>query len=83
MFNKTGINKTGINEGALEYWCRQVPECADFLHNFFTTCGNCSYETNRANYHYDLALYAETEQWPLDALLQAFGEIAVDTEKLN
>lgn len=77
------MTETAVNEGNLEGWCRRIPECEDFMHNFFGTCQEFEYETNKKNYMYDLALYAETEKWPLDKLLSAFYDIAADIRGLN
>jgi len=68
--------ETIIDESKLEYWCRELPESAEFMRNFFLTCGKFSYYTNRLNYKCDIASYSSTENWSPESLIKAFYEIA-------
>ena len=78
--------KTAVDTSALEKWCNELPECEEFLQNFFETCRSYDYSTNLQNYLMDI-----NEQRVIDSqwnnyqykLVKAFGEIAYRGEELN
>ncbi len=78
--------KTAVDTSALEKWCQQLPECQDFLHNFFETCRPYDYGTNLQNYLRDIDGERKINpRWNAyqRRLVYAFGEIAYRGEELN
>lgn len=78
--------KTVVDSSALERWCEEMPECAEFLENFFGSCGPYEYDTNLVNYLMDLDQQKEIDpRWNEyhSRLVDAFSEIAYRSEVLN
>ncbi len=78
--------RTYVYESKLEEWCEKLPECAEFMQNFFGTCRSYDYGTNKYNFLDDIAgqLLVDKEWYKFcQPLLQAFEEIAYAQELLN
>lgn len=78
--------KTAVDISALEKWCQELPECADFMNNFFCSCRPYDYDTNLVNYLRDINQQREIDRsWNnyCKRLVGAFGEIAYRGEELN
>lgn len=78
--------QTVISEEKLNDWCRRLPECEDFLQEFFSTCSQCPLEANQFNYIRDVMIQTEIDPtWSAykKKLIQAFNEIAYHPGELN
>jgi hypothetical protein len=78
--------KTAVDTSALEKWCAELPECSDFLNNFFCSCRSYDYDTNLENYLKDIDLQRKIDpNWNnyCRGLVYAFKEIAYRGEELN
>ncbi|MBI4980064.1 hypothetical protein HZC30_00735 [Candidatus Woesearchaeota archaeon] len=78
--------RTYVHESKLEKWCAELPDCEEFLQNFFWTCRPYDYNTNKYNFVDDIAgqLLVDKEWYKFcQPLLQAFEEIAYRGEELN
>ncbi len=78
--------RTAVKASALEKCCEEMPECTEFLRNFFETCKPYHLDTNWANYLMDLEQQREVNPgWNkyYPKLVHAFKEIAYLSEVLN
>jgi hypothetical protein len=66
------------NENKLEKWIEELPECKDFLSNFFVSCGDDSV-SELVNYLSDICSYGITNKHirkNRGSLVLAYEEIA-------
>ncbi|MEK6845169.1 MAG: hypothetical protein AABY26_00300 [Nanoarchaeota archaeon] len=75
-----------MDTSALEKWCKELPECEEFLQNFFCSCRPYDYDTNLVNYLMDINQQRKIDtSWNnyCRGLVYAFNEIAYRGEELN
>lgn len=67
-----------FDEGKLEKWANEIPECEEFLHNFFLSAQSDKV-VSFLNYVLDIKMYSATQKRMKEnahRLLEAFEEIA-------
>lgn len=68
-----------INKKKLEEWLKEIPECREFLNNFFVSCEGLNSMDCLVNYISDLRSYSKTRaeiRNNYDRLLRALEEIS-------
>ena len=70
--------KTTVNRELLKKYCNELPECKNFLENFFLTCEPYDPVVNFINYLRDLKIYSSTNKYIKEngeKLVEAFFDI--------
>ncbi|MFH1063521.1 MAG: hypothetical protein V1729_00405 [Candidatus Woesearchaeota archaeon] len=78
--------QTIIDEDKIEEWCLRLPDCRQFLENFFLTCSQYDIKTNYLNYASDIISQQGIDPiWHKygETLMHAFEEITTSIKRVN
>ena len=80
------LTQTVVSDEKLDEWCDRLPECKDFLQEFFYTCSSHPFKENLFNYVHDIRIQQKIDpDWKFyeKELMHAFREIAYRPGELN